>query len=125
MNNIFKVDPDDDIPTDIRYQLACRINQSIVLAEEFLKKNRPDDLLNNIIKINGQDIDMYDYLIVKNNIRNGDFAIVALSSDDNMWFVRKTYDGLIQYYNYTTDDKYNINDLFGLFIKSYKQRLYL
>jgi hypothetical protein len=68
---------------------------------------------------------MYDYLIVNDNIRNGEFGLVALSGDDNMWFARKTYSGLIQYYNYTTEDTITTNDLFGNFIRGYNQRLYL
>jgi hypothetical protein len=124
-NNICELYSEDDIPKDILYQLHCKINQSIFLAEEYLVKNRPDGLLNNIMKINGQNIDMYDYLIIKDNLKNGEFAIVALSGENDLWVARKTHNNLIQYYNFTSEDKFATNDLFGLFTRNYKQYVHL
>lgn len=122
MNNYDIIDPLADIPEDIRYQLDCRINQSIVLAEEYLIKNRPIELLNNIINIDGQNIDMFDYLIVNDNLKEYEFALVALSGDHEWWIARKTPSQLVQYYNFTIEDKFATNDFFGLFTKNYKQR---
>jgi hypothetical protein len=127
MNKTLNIIPDYDvlnsIPEDIEYYLDCKINQSIAMADEYLKKNRPVELVNNVIKINNQNIDLYDYLIINDNFINGEYALVAYSDDNNMWFVRKTYDGLIQYYNFTYDDSFQTNDLFDYFIRGYKEKI--
>ena len=68
---------------------------------------------------------MYDYLIVENNLNNGEFALVALSGDNDFWVARKTYNDLIQYYNLTNEDKTTSIDFFGLFTRDYKQRSHL
>ena len=36
-----ELDPEYNIPKDIRYDLYGKINQSIVMADNYLKKNRP------------------------------------------------------------------------------------
>jgi hypothetical protein len=127
-NNIIYEDEhtvdEDIIPDNTQYQLDCIINQSIEMAKYTLI-NRPVGLLNNIIKIDGRDIDMYEHLIVNDNFKNGEFSLVALAGNENMWFARKTHEGLIQYYNFTSDDSFSSDDLFSIFIRGYKQRSYI
>jgi len=122
--NIIDIESDDD---DImNYGLDCRINQSIDIAATVLPEEyRPADLRNNVVQINGQNLDLYDYLIVENNLNPGEFALVALSSNKDMWYARKTRDNLVQYYHFTSEDSFSYNDYFSLFIQNYKQREHL
>jgi len=112
---------EDEIPLYIQEELNVRINQSIVMADRYLKNKRPVGLLNNIVRINGYNVDMYKELIVKNNFRVNEFAIVAKYSDHDMWFARKTYNDIIQYYHFTIEDSFSEAGLFSLFIKGYTQ----
>ena len=118
-----ELDPEYNIPKNIRYELDCKINQSIVMADNYLKKNRSFGIFNNVINIDGQNIDMYYHLIVKDNLKEGEFSLVALSGDHNLWFARKTYNNLIQYFYFTVDNSYYQEELFDRFIQDYKQRL--
>jgi hypothetical protein len=123
-NNNYSIETDlNKYIYDMNYNLYCKINQSIVMAENYLKNNRPFGIFNNVVKINGQNIDMYYHLIVKNNLKEGEFSLVALSGDHNMWFARKTHDNLIQYFYFTVDNSYYQEELFDRFIQDYKQRI--
>lgn len=113
---------EDNLPPETLYQLACRINQSIVMAEDYLINSRPPNILNNVIKINNQDIDMYDYLINKNHLNVGEYAFIAYDiNNNNSWYVRKTHDHLLQYYYLTEEDDYYY---FRLFINGCYERYY-
>jgi len=116
-NNIIE----NEIPLYIQEELYARINQSIIMADNYLKNNRPIGLLNNMIRINSYKIDMYEELIIKDNFEPNEFAIVAMYSDRDMWFVRKTCDNLVQYYHFTNEDSFSEASLFSLFIKGYTQ----
>ena len=111
---------DDTIPKDSLYQLHILINQSIYFAEEYLIKNHSMGFVNNIIDIgDGKYIDMYDYCVVNNRLNNGEYALVAYYGYNDLWYVRKTFDGLFQFFNImiNLDDDY----YFQLFIKNYKK----
>ena len=110
---------ENNISKEVLYQLSCKINQSIVNAENTLINNRPSNMLNYVIKYGNNDIDMFDNLINKNNLNMGEYSLIARDSDDNSWFVRKTYSNQLQYYYLGIDDNYN---LFILFIKGYNKR---
>jgi hypothetical protein len=105
------------------HELYININQSIVLAQEYLLTNRAIGLLNNVIKINGQNIDMFDHLIINDNFNTGEFALVASSGQDDLWFARKTHNNLVQYYHVVSAYDLSIDYIFNLFIKGYHQRL--
>jgi hypothetical protein len=111
-----------EVPLFIQEELYVRINQSTIMAEEYLKKNRPIGILNNVIKINGCKIDMYEELIIKDNFKPNEFAIVAIYSDRDMWFARKTCNDIVQYYHFTVEDSFSVASLFSLFIEGYTQK---
>jgi hypothetical protein len=110
---------ENNLPKDVLYQLSCKINQSIVHAENTLINNRPSNMLNYIIKYGNNDIDMFDNLINKNNLNMGEYSLIAKDINDNSWYVRKTYSNQLQYYYLGNEDNYN---LFLLFIKGYNKR---
>jgi hypothetical protein len=114
---------ENEIPLFIQEELCIRINQSTLVADDYLKNNRPRSLINNIIKINGYNIDMYEELINKDNFNPNEFAIIAKSKYNNsdMWFARKTDNNLVQYYHFTDEDSFSIASLFSLFIEGYTQ----
>jgi len=109
------------IPLYILEELHIRINQSIMMADDYLKYNRPVGLLNNIVRINGHNIDIYNELIIKNNFEPNEFAIVAKYSNSDLWFARKTYNNLVQYYHFTHEDSFSVASVFSLFIEGYTQ----
>jgi len=110
-NNNININMQDNISSEILYQLHSRINQSIVIANEGLMNNFYPYIINNI--------NMYDYFINKNNLDVGEYAFIAYDTY-NKWYVRKTFDNIIQYY------QLKINDyiLFELFIDGYQERYY-
>jgi hypothetical protein len=112
---------ENEIPLYIQEELDGKINQSTIMAEEYLKKNRPIGLLNNMVRINGYKIDMYEELIIKDNFKPNEFSIVAIYSDRDMWFARKTNDNIVQYYHFTDEDSFSQASLFSLFIEGYTQ----
>jgi hypothetical protein len=114
----------ENISAEILNELNITINQSIVLAEDILVKNRPFRLLNKRILFNDHEIDMYDYLIRDDNLLPGEYSMVAHADNYDIWFARKTETNLLQYYHLTIDDSYDFppNFLFSLFIKNYKER---
>lgn len=107
------VSPDD------MYRLHVQINQSINLAVTYLEQNRPVGLVNNTITVgNNQTVDLFDYYVINNNLNEGNYALIAYSGNNDLWYVRKTYDGILQYFNWMPydDDGY----IFSLFIKGYE-----
>ena len=112
---------ENEIPLFIQEELCVRINQSTVMADDYLKNNRRVGLINNIVRINGHNVDMYEELIIKDNFKPNEFAIVAKYSNSDMWFARKTYNNLVQYYHFTNEDSFSVASLFSLFIEGYTQ----
>jgi hypothetical protein len=109
----------------LEYDLHAKINQSIDLAEVLLKESRHPDLKNNILNINGQNIDMYNYLVINDNLKPGEFSLVASAGQYNTWYVRKTNNNLLQFYHFDNEDNFTQDGLFHYFIAGYKQRLTL
>jgi non-ribosomal peptide synthetase component E (peptide arylation enzyme) len=114
-----------DIPEYLEYHLHAKINQSIDLAEVLLKESRHPDLKNNILNLNGQNIDMYDYLVINDNLKPGEFSMVASAGQYNTWYVRKTHNNLLQFYHFDNEDNFTQDGLFYNFKAGYKQRLTL
>ena len=112
---------ENEIPLFIQEELCVRINQSTAMADDCLKNNRRIGLINNVIRINGHNVDMYEELITKDNFKPNEFAIIAKYSNTDMWFARKTYNNLIQYYHFTHEDSFSVASLFSLFIEGYTQ----
>ena len=77
------------------------------------------------IPVNSQNIDMYDYLVINDNLKPGEFSVVASAGLYDTWYVRKTYNGLLQFYHFDNEDQFTQNGLFNYFIAGYKQRLTL
>jgi hypothetical protein len=106
------------IPDNVLYQLNIRINQSIVFAEEYLIKNRAVGLTNNVIYNDKKEmIDIYDYCLVNNRLDKGEYALIAYCGNYDLWYVRKTYDGDIQFFHVIKNSE--DEDYLELFIRDY------
>jgi hypothetical protein len=95
------------------------------MANEVLQNNRYKELKNNILNINGQNIDMYDHVVINDNLKPGEFSLVASSNQTDTWYVRKTYNNLLQFYHFDEEDNFTQQGLFHYFIVGYKQKLSL
>ena len=114
-----------DIPEYLEYDLHAKINQSIDLAGVLLNESRHPDLKNYILNFNGQNIDMYDYLVINDNLNPGEFSLVASAGQYDTWYVRKTNNNLLQFYHFDNEDNFTHDGLFHYFIAGFKQRLSL
>lgn len=113
-------EPEDYVSDNDMYRLHVQINQSINLATTYLEQehNRPVGLVNNTIEVsNNQTVDLFDYFVINNNLIEGNYALIAYSGYNDLWYVRKTSDGIVQYFNLMTDN--DDGYIFSLFIKGY------
>ena len=112
-----------EIPQDTEYNFNVKLNQSIVMANEVLINNRYPELKNNILNIDGRNIDMYEYAVINNNLKPGEFCLIASSNQYDTWYVRKIYNDLLQYYHFNDEDNFTQRGLFHYFVIGYKQKL--
>lgn len=109
--------------TNMLYQLQIHINESEKFADEYLINNRLPGLVNNIITINNDennedDVDLYKYCVENDYLNNGEYALIAYYGYNESWYVRKTFDGFLQFLNVM--ENFDDKDFFQLFIENYK-----
>jgi len=109
----------------IEYELNKKVNYSNELANDVLIHNRNPKLKNNILNINGQFIDMYDYTVINNYLKPYEFSLIATSGQFDTWYVRKTSNHKLEFYHFDYEDNFTQHGLFHYFIAGYKQRLTL
>ena len=55
---------------------------------------------------------------IYDNLNTGEYAFIAYDNYNNSWFIRKTYNDIIQYYYLINENDH----LFNLFIKGYNRK---
>ena len=131
MYNVPDIIFEDELSDSTRELFYAKINYSFAVANLTLFASpRSHELVNNIIeiKINGNNImrlDMFEYLIIDDNLKNGEFAVIVTIDDNNFWIARKTYTDKIEYFNFTPEDRTSTVDLLAIFTRDYKQRITL